>query len=51
MIGFGDCQCFYCDRFFHNTEREIVKNYLDVGKVKIISKDFTIIGPDSLNAG
>ena len=51
MIGFGDCQCFYCDRFFHNTEPEIVKNYLDVGKVKIIFKDFTIIGPDSLNAG
>ena len=27
-----------------------MKNYVDAGKVKIIFKDFTIIGPDSLNA-
>ena len=50
MIEFGDYQCFYCNRFFHNTESEIVKNYVDTGKVKIIFKDFTIIGQDSVNA-
>lgn len=50
MVEFGDYQCFYCNRFFHNTESEIVKNYVDTGKVKIIFKDFTIIGQDSVNA-
>ena len=50
MVEFGDYQCFYCNRFFHNTESEIVKNYVDTGKVKIIFKDFTIIGKDSVNA-
>ena len=50
LIEFGDYQCFYCNRFFHDTEPEIVKNYVDTGKVKIIFKDFTIIGKDSLNA-
>ena len=50
MVEFGDYQCFYCNRFFHNTESEILKKYVDTGKVKIIFKDFTIIGQDSVNA-
>jgi len=43
LVEFGDYQCFYCNRFFHNTESGIVKNYVDTGKVKMIFKDFTII--------
>lgn len=50
MVEFGDYQCQACNSFFHNTEHEIVKNYVDTGKVKIIFKDFIIIGPDSVNA-
>ncbi len=50
LVEFGDYQCFYCNRFFHNTESGIVKNYVDTGKVKMIFKDFTIIGQDSINA-
>lgn len=50
MIEFGDYQCFYCHKFFNNTESDIVKNYVDTGKVKMIFKDFTIIGQDSVTA-
>ncbi len=50
MIEFGDYQCFYCNHFFHNTEPDIVKNYIDTGKVKMYFKDFTIIGQDSVTA-
>ena len=50
MIEFGDYQCFYCNKFYHTTETEIVKNYVDTGKVKMIFKDFTIIGQDSVIA-
>ncbi len=50
MIEFGDYQCFYCNKFYHITETEIVKNYVDTGKVKMIFKDFTIIGQDSVTA-
>lgn len=50
MIEFGDYQCFYCNNFFHNTEPDIVKNYIDTGKVKMYFKDFTIIGQDSVYA-
>lgn len=50
IVEFGDYQCFYCNKFFHTTESEIVKNYIDTGKAKMIFKDFTIIGQDSVNA-
>jgi len=50
LVEFGDYQCFFCNKFFHDTESNIIKNYVETGKVKIIFKDFTIIGPDSITA-
>jgi len=50
LVEFGDYQCLFCNKFFHETEPAILKNYVETGKVKIIFKDFTIIGPDSIAA-
>ena len=50
MVEFGDYQYFYCNQFYHATEPAIVKNYVDTGKVKLVFKDLTIIGQDSINA-
>ena len=50
LVEFGDYQCHYCNVFFHSTEGDILKNYVETGKVKLIFKDFNIIGPDSVNA-
>ena len=50
LIEFGDYQCHFCNVFFHSTENEILRNYVDTGKVKMIFKDYNIIGPDSVNA-
>ena len=50
MVEFGDYQCFYCNQFYHATESDIVKNYVNTGKVKLVFKDLTIIGQDSINA-
>ncbi len=50
LVEFGDYQCFFCNKFFHDTEQKLLENYVDTGKVKIIFKDFTIIGPDSTTA-
>lgn len=50
LIEFGDYQCHFCNVFFHSTEGDILKNYVETGKVKIIFKDYNIIGPDSVNA-
>lgn len=50
LVEFGDYQCHYCNVHFHNTEHMLVENFIQTGKVKMIFKDFTIIGPDSINA-
>jgi len=50
LIEFGDYQCHFCNVYFHNTEHDIISNYVETGKIKIIFKDFTIIGPDSVTA-
>lgn len=50
LVEFGDYQCHYCNVFFDTIEEDIIKNYVDTGKVKIIFKDYNIIGSDSVNA-
>ena len=50
LVEFGDYQCFYCNQFFHRTKSAIFTNFVDTGKVKVIFKDYTIIGPDSITA-
>ena len=50
LIEFGDYQCHFCNVFFHSTESDILKKYVETGKVKMIFKDYNIIGPDSVNA-
>ena len=50
LVEFGDYQCHYCNVFFQSIEKDIVKNYVDIGKVKIIFKDYNIIGEDSVIA-
>lgn len=50
IVEFGDYQCFYCNRFFHDTEGQIYENYIKTGKAKMVFNDFTIIGPDSVVA-
>ncbi|MBA4453380.1 MAG: DsbA family protein [Nitrosopumilaceae archaeon] len=50
LIEFGDYQCHFCNVHFHNTEHSLLENFIQTGKVKMIFKDFTIIGPDSINA-
>ena len=54
----SDFQCPYCKAFEVGHPQiptpaampEIIKNYVDTGKVKIIFKDFAFLGPDSQTA-
>jgi len=50
LVEFGDYQCHFCNVFFHSTEDKIFKDYVETGKVRMIFKDYNIIGPDSVNA-
>ena len=50
LVEFGDYQCTYCKKFFHETEESILINYVETGKVKMLFKDFIVVGDDSVNA-
>ena len=50
LVEFGDYQCHFCNVFFHTTEDLILKNYVETEKVRMIFKDYNIIGPDSITA-
>ena len=50
MVEFGDYQCTFCSKFFHETENPIITNYVKTGKVKMLFKDYIILGQDSINA-
>ena len=46
----SDFQCPYCKNFELNTLPDIIKNYVDTGKVKVIFMEFAFLGDDSTTA-
>lgn len=46
----SDFQCPFCKQFELNTFPQIVKDYVDTGKVKVVFMDFTFLGQDSIAA-
>jgi protein-disulfide isomerase len=50
LIEYGDYQCPYCTEFFGQTEPQIVQNYVNTGKVRMVFRDFAFLGPESTAA-
>ena len=50
LIVYEDFQCPACDAFTTQTEPQLVREYVEPGKLRIVYKDFLIIGPESLDA-
>lgn len=46
----GDYQCPFCKKFEVETLPQIIKDYVDAGKVKVVFMDFTFLGSDSTTA-
>jgi protein-disulfide isomerase len=46
-----DYQCPFCREAEENILPELIKDYVDTGKVRIVFKDFPFLGPDSQTAG
>lgn len=42
IIEFSDYECPFCKRHFDETLPQLVKNYVDTGKVKIVFRDFPL---------
>ena len=50
FVEFGDFQCPFCNRFFRETEREIIERYVKTGKVRFVYRDFAFLGDESVAA-
>lgn len=44
IVEFSDFQCPYCRSFFNETLPQLISDYVDTGKVKIIYRDFPLSG-------
>ncbi len=51
MAYWFDYQCPYCKQEEETSFPQLIKDYVDTGKLKIVFKDFAFLGPDSQTAG
>jgi protein-disulfide isomerase len=42
IVEFSDYECPFCGRFYQNTLTEIVSEYIDTGKVRLVYRDFPL---------
>ncbi|MCL4360340.1 DsbA family protein [Patescibacteria group bacterium] len=47
LIEFADFRCPFCERFYTQTESQIMKEYVDTGKVKFAFRNYAFLGPAS----
>lgn len=50
IVEFGDFQCPFCGRFFRETERQIIDQYVKTGKARFAYRDFAFLGDESIAA-
>ncbi|RME57683.1 DsbA family protein [Candidatus Parcubacteria bacterium] len=50
IVEYGDYQCFFCLQFFADTEEMLRDRYIRSGKVRMIFRDFAVLGPESVLA-
>lgn len=50
IVEFADFQCPFCERFYTQTEKQIIDTYVKTGKAKFIFRNYAFLGPDSTTA-
>ncbi len=48
IVFWGDFQCSFCKKFEFDAFPQIIKEYVDTGKVKVVFMDFVFLGDDSV---
>ena len=47
LVEYADFQCPYCRDFARGAEQDIIREYVDTGKVRLVFRQFPIIGNES----
>lgn len=50
VVEFADFRCPFCKSFFDETEPQLLKDYVNTGKVKFSFRHFAFLGPASITA-
>jgi protein-disulfide isomerase len=50
IIEFADFQCPFCQKFFANSESDLISKYVDTGKARLVFEDFPFLGQESEDA-
>ena len=50
IVEFADFRCPFCEQYFTNTLPQILKDYVDSGKVKYAFRNYAFLGPASVTA-
>ncbi len=48
IIEFADFRCPFCERFFKDSEGQIIANYVNTGKAKFVFKHYAFLGQESV---
>ena len=48
MVAYSDFQCPYCGKFARDTEKTLIKKYVDTGVLRIEWRDFPYLGDESV---
>lgn len=51
IVAFEDFRCPFCKKSFDEVEPQIIKDYVDTGKVRFAYRHFQFLGPASVVAG
>lgn len=48
VIEFADFQCPFCERFFTDVGKNLIKDYVDTGKIKFAFRSYAFLGQESI---
>ncbi len=48
IVEYADFQCPYCARYFQQSQKAIISQYVNTGKAKFVWKDYAFLGQESI---